>query len=732
MDQLYGTSGTQFGLTLIRLRIPPDGNYTAAVADGQKAHARGARILASPWTPPAAMKSSNNLVGGSLLPAQYAAYATYLDDFAKHMAANGAPLTVISVQNEPDWDPSYEGCTWTAEQLHTFCRDHAGAISVPVMMPESLNFNQALSDPTLNDPVAAANVDYIGGHLYGAEIYGATIRDYPLARSLGKPIWMTEFLVNDQGPTYGIPGQPLGYALTTAQQIVDCLTVGNMSAYIWWKCIGTANGLLDNDSVPQRRGYVMAQFSRFARPGSHRIEVADNTSPLGLVAFKDSTLQQVAIVAVNNSSVAVAQQFHLKGWATSAVTPWVTSATQSLEPQTPLLVTDGAFTYTLPAMTVVTFVGTIAGVTPPAAPTFATPSASTANASQTLTGTAGVGQTVTVYEGSTVLGTTTAGSDGHWSLVVALPLGVHRLTATSTDAAGLVSAIPSTYTLTVGQCRFLALSARAPVGTGDQVLFLGFVYAGGGKPTLIRGVGPGLLKGDNPLPAGLELADPLLTLNELQTVDNASRFVATATNDNWGGTAELRTKMSALGMGALDDTSADAALLTSPERAVYTAQISGVGNTTGVALAETYDANFTDKTKRLAALSVRNQVGTGAAQLIVGFVLVGDAPKRMILRGVGPGLVPTVAESAVLANPTLQLNKLNTTTMAWSVVGANDDWGGVADLATAMSKAGMGALAADSKDAVLLIELQPGIYTAQLSGVGETTGIGLVEIYEAP
>ena len=48
--------------------------------------------------------------------------------------------------------------------------------------------------------------------------------------------------------------------------------------------------------------------------------------------------------------------------------------------------------------------------------------------------------------------------------------------------------------------------------------------------------------------------------------------------------------------------------------------------------------------------------------------------------------------------------------------------------------AGMGALDANSKDAVLLLELPAGlgIYTAQLSGVGETTGIGLVEIYEAP
>ncbi len=289
-------------------------------------------------------------------------------------------------------------------------------------------------------------------------------------------------------------------------------------------------------------------------------------------------------------------------------------------------------------------------------------------------------------------------------------------------------------TLTVQWSQFSALSARALVGTGDQTLIMGFVYAGGGKPTMVRGVGPGLLKGDNPLSAAEILADPVLTLNELQTIDNTARFVAIASNDNWGGTDELRTKMSALGMGALDDTSADAVMLTTPTRAVYTAQISGANQTTGLALAEVYDANFSDKAKRLTALSVRNQVGTGSGVLIVGFVIDGDAPKKLIIRGVGPGLLkdnPNLAGQA-LANPTLQLHKLNTTTQTWSVVGANDDWGGTAELTAAMKAAGMGALDADSKDAVLLRELSPGVYTAQVSGVGDTTGLGLVEIYEAP
>ncbi|HNW41783.1 MAG TPA: Ig-like domain-containing protein, partial [Opitutaceae bacterium] len=694
---------------------PPDGNYTACVTDGQRAHARGARLLASPWTPPPALKSNNNAIHGSLLPEHYADYVAHLNGFISTMAAAGAPLSVISLQNEPDFDPpDYEGCQWSAEQFRIFCRDFAGDIQAPVMMPESYAFKQPICDATLNDPAAAAHVAYVGGHLYGA-----VIRDYPLAHSLGKPTWMTEFLINNQ---------TISSAISTAQQIIDCLNVGNMSAYIWWKCIGTANGLLDNASVPQPRGYVMAQFSRFARPGDFRIAITDNTSPLGITAFRDLASARFAIVAVNYGTVPITQEFSITGVTATAVTPWITSATQSLEAQTPLTVTAGTFSYTIPPTSIVTFAGLCTDATAPASPVVSTLTHATSDATPSLAGTAEPRSTVTVYDGATALATTTADAYGKCTLDVALPQGAHTLTTTSTDASGNTSAPSGPITLTVGWSRFSALSARAPVGTGDQSLIMGFVYAGGGKPTLVRGVGPGLLNAGAGLTAAQILADPRLTLHELQPAG----FTEFATNDNWDGSDELRTHMHALGMGALEANSKDAALLVTPTRTVCTAQVSGVGNTTGIALAETYDADFQDSTRRLTALSIRNQVGTGNAQLIVGFVIEGNAPKTVLLRGIGPGLVPAVAESAVLANPTLQLNKLDPATGNWTVVGSNDDWGGAPTLATAMRAAGMGEIAPGSADAALLLDLAPGIYTAQLTGVGATTGIGLVEIYEAP
>jgi glucuronoarabinoxylan endo-1,4-beta-xylanase len=342
MDALYGTGPEQMGLTLMRVRIAPTTEgWSTAITNGQKAHQRGARILASPWTPPAAMKTNNSHIHGSLLPSAYGDYVNWLNLFTDTMAANGAPVSVVSLQNEPDWNPDYEGCVWTPTELLNFSRDFAGGINVPVMMPESLNFNQAYSNPTLNDPVARANIDYIGGHLYGAGV-----QDYPLARTLGKHMWMTEYLINDQ--THGS-------AMETARQISDCLTTGYMSGYIWWKTIGNANGLLNAAGVLQRRAYVMGQFSRFVRPGDVRVNVSNNTSPMAITAFKDPASDRFAIVVVNGTWSPLTHTFNVNGLAAPSVIPWVTSPTLSLAEQAPVALDAGSFVYEIPAMSVVTF-----------------------------------------------------------------------------------------------------------------------------------------------------------------------------------------------------------------------------------------------------------------------------------------------------------------------------------------------------------------------------------------
>ena len=354
MDTLYGTANaSQLGLTLLRVRIDPMTNWSNALLDGQKAVVRGAQVLATPWTPPPGMKDNTNIVEGSLLPSQYANYASYLNGFAAYMATNGAPLAAVSLQNEPDVTVTYESADWTPAQFQTFCHNNASAITnAPVMMPESFFYDFSMSDPTLNDPVAAANVTYIGGHLYNP----AVIQDYANAHNKGKRTWMTEFLVNDQ---------TIGTAIDTAKQVHDCLTIGNMSAYIWWKCLGDANGLVNASGVPQKRGFVLAQFSRFVRPGQVRIGTTYDASA-AVTAYKDPVSGSLAIVTINtNLNTDVNETFVLTNVTLTTVTPWITSGSLSLGVQPPVTVSNASFVYTLPAQSVVTFVGQVTSNSPP-------------------------------------------------------------------------------------------------------------------------------------------------------------------------------------------------------------------------------------------------------------------------------------------------------------------------------------------------------------------------------
>jgi hypothetical protein len=176
---------------------------------------------------------------------------------------------------------------------------------------------------------------------------------------------------------------------------------------------------------------------------------------------------------------------------------------------------------------------------------------------------------------------------------------------------------------------------------------------------------------------------------------------------------------------ALPANSKDAALLVSLPLDGYTAQVNGAGTSTGVALIEVYEADIGTPVARFTALSARNQVGTGDNIIIAGFVVTGNAPKTLLIRGIGPTLA-NYGVSGVLADPKLDLYSGNTR------IDGNDNWGGAAAVSSAFTVTGAFPLPANSKDAALLVTLQPGLYSAQVSGVNNTTGIALVEVYEVP
>lgn len=265
--------------------------------------------------------------------------------------------------------------------------------------------------------------------------------------------------------------------------------------------------------------------------------------------------------------------------------------------------------------------------------------------------------------------------------------------------------------------RLINLSVRTTAGTGDQTLIAGFVVAGGSKQVLVRAIGPTLQS-----VFGL---DGVLTDPQLSIVGSGP----IASNSGWGGTSALSSAFAQVGAFPLATTSRDAALLSPLAAGGYSAQVTSSSGRTGVALVEAYDADPASSTSRFVNLSARTVAGTGDQTLIAGFVISGNVPKTLLIRGVGPGLA-AFGVSGVLTNPRLELRtRVNDQD---TLVASNAGWGGGAALRTAFTQVGAFELPASSADAALLVSLEPGAYTAQVAGAGNTTGVALVEVYEVP
>jgi len=113
---------------------------------------------------------------------------------------------------------------------------------------------------------------------------------------------------------------------------------------------------VDPNGLPAKRMYVLGQYSRFVRPGYYRIGAA-NVGASSISAYKDPASGNFALVAINTNAADFTQTFNIVGFNCVRVTPWITSADLSLASQPAINLTNASFTCTLPAASVVTFVG---------------------------------------------------------------------------------------------------------------------------------------------------------------------------------------------------------------------------------------------------------------------------------------------------------------------------------------------------------------------------------------
>ncbi|MFL6588887.1 MAG: SBBP repeat-containing protein, partial [Chthoniobacterales bacterium] len=253
------------------------------------------------------------------------------------------------------------------------------------------------------------------------------------------------------------------------------------------------------------------------------------------------------------------------------------------------------------------------------------------------------------------------------------------------------------------------LSTRLHVLTGDQVGIGGFIVTGSGpKHVILRAIGPSLTRFGIPNP----LPDPVLELH-------GPGSFATLSNDNWRDTQEEQIKAS--GIPPTDDREAAIDITLAPGQ--YTGIIRGNGGSTGIGLIEVYDLDQAAPSK-LSNISTRGFVGsTPGDSVIAGFILGNsNVPVRIVIRGLGPSLT-NFGVPNVLQNPTLELHNAD-----GALLFTNNDWKDNSANAAEVSAAGLAP--GNDFESAIAVTLPPGVYTAILAGLDNSTGNALVEVYD--
>ncbi len=251
--------------------------------------------------------------------------------------------------------------------------------------------------------------------------------------------------------------------------------------------------------------------------------------------------------------------------------------------------------------------------------------------------------------------------------------------------------------------RLANISTRMQVLTGNDVLIGGFIIGGNQpKTVVVRARGPSLI----PLGVPNAIANPRMDLFSGQAV--------IASSDDWGGNANAAAIQAS---GFAPSSAFESAILATLGPGAYTAVVSGAGGTTGVGIIEVFEVDRPEAP--LANISTRGQVLTGGDVMIGGFIIQGDAPQTVVVRARGPSLVPFGITNA-LADPVLQLFA------GQAVIASNDDWQAAGNAAQIQSA---GFAPSDAKEAAILVTLNPGAYTAIVTGKNGGTGVGIIEVF---
>ena len=258
--------------------------------------------------------------------------------------------------------------------------------------------------------------------------------------------------------------------------------------------------------------------------------------------------------------------------------------------------------------------------------------------------------------------------------------------------------------------RLANISTRMQVLTGNDVMIGGFVIGGSaGKTVAIVATGPSL--------GAFGIANPLA--NPTLTLVRSSDQTVIAANDDWQSASNAGQLQVA---GFAPSNAFESAILINLPPGAYTAIVSGVGGGTGVGLVAVYEVDHPEVP--LTNISTRGKVLTGNDVMIGGFVIQGSGPQQVAIVATGPSLA-AFGIANPLADPTLTLVRSSDQT----VIATNDNWQSASNSAQLQAA---GFAPSNALESAILVTLQPGAYTAIVSGAGGGTGVGVVAVYTVP
>jgi len=254
--------------------------------------------------------------------------------------------------------------------------------------------------------------------------------------------------------------------------------------------------------------------------------------------------------------------------------------------------------------------------------------------------------------------------------------------------------------------RLVNISTRGQVLTGDNVMIGGFVIGGASpKKVIVLAKGPSLFQ------YGVNNALPNPTLQLVRISDQQT----IAINDDWGNAANAGEIAQS---GLAPSNALESAVLMTLNPGPYTAIVSGASNTTGVGIVEVYEIDA--PWAPVVNISTRGHVGTDNDRMIGGFVIQGS-PMTVVITAKGPSLAQYGIQNP-LPDPTLTLVRISD----GATIEVNDNWQTAFNAGELQAS---GFAPTNPLESAILVTLNPGLYTAIVGGVNNSTGVGIVEVF---